>query len=395
MKAFNTELFDNTMLIDEAETLQSAGFIDKKQVDFIEAKLPAYHKHSNIFARIGLIILGGLLYSACCSFLSVASIPFMATSETGVFKVLVLLYAIIGFIALELIFIRQHKFYRHGLDDAFLYCAQASALTFIGLISSDADHFTGLFFAAIVLGILCCIRYVDSISALIACTGLCALTTDICFRGSAGKLLLPFAMMLVAVGIFVICRFLQKNNSVSHYYKKSIQLCLAFSAILFYFSGNYLVVRELSELLLDMRIMPGSDIAFAPFFYAFTFLTPAGFIYFSLVKHNRALLWIGILTFAFSIFTIRYYYHFMPAEVALLIGGLLLFGIAFFALSKLKERTTGVTAEPDRHGSSSDLLNLEAIWLIENYGAHAHPTSSNSLNTGGGEFGGAGSSDNF
>jgi hypothetical protein len=43
---------------------------------------------------------------------------------------------------------------------------------------------------------------------------------------------------------------------------------------LFYLSGNYFAVRELSEELLHTHIGPGQDISLAWFFYAWTFIVP-------------------------------------------------------------------------------------------------------------------------
>lgn len=164
-----------------------------------------------------------------------------------------------------------------------------------------------------------------------------------------------------------------------------------FIAILFYLSGNYLVVRELGSMLLEHSPEPDSDITFAPFFYLFTLLCPLIFVYFGLRKKNRMLIWIGAICLAFSVFTFRYYFHVMPLELALILGGTLLFALSAFTIRKLKGKDSGLTFEPDRYWAGEEFLNLEALTLIERHGSNPSPDTGNETEFGGGDFGGAGS----
>ena len=94
-------------------------------------------------------------------------------------------------------------------------------------------------------------------------------------------------------------------------------------------------------MLLGNEILPGKDIPFAIFFYAFTFIVPVVYLVQALKTKDRIMLWISFLAIGFSIYTIRFYYSVLPIEVALTLGGLVLFAIAYFSIKKLKDKETG------------------------------------------------------
>lgn len=391
MIAFNKGLLENTFLVYEAEALQKAGFINKKQTAFIENQLPGYSSKSNVLVRVGMFILGCFLFSSCCGFF--ALITTLGGNHHYAWTFFV--YAIFGFLGLEFM-IRKMKYYANGLDDAFLVCAQLCAMVFIGFLIDDLDMLSPLFLAISTTGILCCIRYVDRFSALIACFGATAFIVNIFLEmGSPGKSLLPFILMLVAFGLYRLQLWLKKSKDGESFYKKSLQVTYAYALILFYLSGNYLVVREATEELLHVYIEPGNDISLAFLFYGLTFLTPLVYLYFAFVKKDRLLLWIGMLAFGFSVFTIRYYYSVLPLEMALLLGGALLFGFAFFSMRKWRGLTNGVTFEPDRFISSDELLNAQSLALIQNYGLKPGSGSGDTVEFGEGKFGGGGSGENY
>jgi hypothetical protein len=77
-------------------------------------------------------------------------------------------------------------------------------------------------------------------------------------------------MMLFAIVLYFLSKTIIKKISRTFYYK-GILLANSFSLVLFYFSGNYLVVRAFS-LAANAEITTGHDISFALFFYGFTFV---------------------------------------------------------------------------------------------------------------------------
>ena len=167
-----------------------------------------------------------------------------------------------------------------------------------------------------------------------------------------------------------------------------------FSLILGYLSVNYLVVRELSLALMGIEVAPNGDIPLAFLFYALTFAIPIGFLVFSLKQKSRPMLIIGILAFAFSVFSIKYYYSFIPVEIALILAGILLFGFAYICIVKLKHKESGVTFMRDRNTDANSLLYAQAIIVNSqiNIGVSA-PESE--MPFGGGGFSGGGAGETF
>lgn len=391
MIAFDPDLLKNTFLVKESEALENAGFIHASQGELIEKQLPAYQGHSNLLARIGIFILACLLYSS-----TVALITFIVSPDNGNFTSLFFIYAIVGFGGLELL-IRRMKYFAHGTDDAFLFGAQIAFLCFVGSLLTDHDTWWPLFFSAMLVGSFCCMRYVDQFSALLACLGVTALAINLLLEsGTAGKVLLPFVLLVVSVGMFFLYSYLKKHTNKEGFYDKSLKLIYAYSLLLFYLSTNYFMVREANEALLNTSLAPGEDISLAFVFYSFTLLTPPVYLYMALKNKDRLLLWIGVVCAAASIATIRYYHAVIPLEFALIAGGLALFVTAYLCMKKLKGKTEGATFEKDRFLSSDDLLNAEALILISNFspkpGEVIHP---NDVEFGGGEFGGGGSGEKY
>ena len=213
--------------------------------------------------------------------------------------------------------------------------------------------------------------------------------------GDIGKSILPFVMMLFSALLYFSAKRALKNIKLP-YYSKGIQLVNSFSLILFYLSGNYLVVRELSIVLLKKEIPATQEISFAPFFYAFTIIVPAFYLVYSLIKKNKIMLWIGFLALSFSIFTILYYHHILPTEQALTFGGLALFVFTYFSIKKIKNNETGLTFLPDRFSNSNSQLNLETVIIASQFGLQPEKNQQESpMKFGGGGFSGGGSGGEF
>lgn len=377
---------ENLTLVEEAHSLKEGGFIDSNQYDAIKKELVIPKSYNNLLIRAAFFVLGVFLYSSICGFLTLISTE--ALDEN--FKIIVFLYAIIGFVGSEIL--TRQKFYGHGLDDAFLLGSQLTLAIAVGLLTEGNE----IVIASIITltALMSYLRYLHLSMALLFCLALTATLTYAMFElGNTGKTFLPFVIMIFAVAIY----FLTKTTLpklANPFYHKGISLANSFSLILFYLSGNYLVVRELSVALLGAAIAPNSDIPFALFFYGFTFLVPVFYLVYSLLKKERIMLWIGFLTLGFSIYTIRFYYAVLPIEIVLTTGGLLLFSFTYFAIKKLKNKETGVTFKPNRFTKTNAFLNAE-ILISSQLGLKPETTTESNMEFGGGGFSGGGSGGEF
>ncbi|MEL1241114.1 hypothetical protein [Flavobacterium flavipallidum] len=387
MIAYDKNLLDNSILLDEAKDLKNAGFISKEQFENIHSQLNHLKTNKNLLVRLGFFLLGCLMYSSICGTLSLTLFQLFQNH----LSIIVLIIALVGIIGLE--YFSRENYFGHGLDDAYLL----GFLLALGVFTGSTFDGSELLITCVIsiAAILTYLRYLHLSSALIACLAATATIAYTTFElGVIAKSLLPFIMMLFAVvGYWLSKKSLEKvTNS---YYYNGILLTNNYALILFYLAGNYLVVRELSILLLGTEIPKGQDITFAPFFYLFTFLVPLTYIFRALKARNRFMLWIGVLALTFSIYTIRYYYALLPVEIALTAAGMILFFFSFFVIRSIKEKESGITFKIDRFLNSNALANAEILITASQMGMKPTTLDESKIKFGGGGFSGGGSSGNY
>lgn len=380
-------LLNNLALVEEAETLQNGGFISKEQTKIIKNALPSFRSQNNILVRLGFFLLGAFLYLSICGAISLIGL----SGEDFYFKICCYLFAGVGIIGAE--FLANQKYYRHGLDDAFILGILLNIGFAIAITTEGYEIIIAVFVA--ITSFLTYRRYLHLLSMLVFCLASSAVLFFGMFEiGDIGKTILPFVAMLASAGFYLFTKNRIKSLTGWYYYN-GLLLANSFCLILFYLSCNYLVVRELSFELLGVDVLPGQDIPFAFFFYAFTFIVPVVYLVQALKTKDRIMLWISLAAIGFSIFTIRFYYSVLPIEVALTFGGLVLFVIAYFSIQKLKNKEEGLTFKPDRINNSNAILNAEALIVASTFGMKPEVKTDSPMDFGGGGFSGGGSGGSF
>ena len=386
-------LLDNLALTSEAESLQNAGFINKEQRNLIRKELPSFKIQNNILVRIGFFLLGAFLYLSICGVIALIGLT-SSSSERIFFEMCCYLFAAVGIAGAEFLVIQ--KYYRHGLDDAFILGILLNVGIAVGI--STEHHETPVIPAVFVAiaSFLTYRRYLHLVSMLVFCLASSAvLFFGLIEIGDIGKTILPFAAMLIAGGFYFLTKRSLKNLTEVYYFN-GLLLINSYCLILFYLSCNYLIVRELSSELLGFDILPGQDIPFAFFFHAFTIIIPIVYLVQALKTKDRIMLWVSFASIAFSIYTIRFYHSILPIEAALTLGGLVLFAITYFSIKKLKNNETGLTFKPDRINNSNSLLNAEALIVASTFGLKPEVKPADSpMDFGGGGFSGGGSNGSF
>ncbi len=387
MIVYEKQFLDDLALLEEANSLKEAGFISKEQRDLIKKELPDFKGNSNILVRLGFFLLGAFLYLSICGAISLLGL----IGEQSFFNVCCYIFAIVGFVGAELL--ANQKYYGHGLEDAFCLGAILNVGFAIAITTEGYELIIAIFVA--IASFVMYRRYLHLLSLLVFCLATSAVLFYGLFEfGPVGKTILPFVAMIVSAAFYF---FTKKaiNNLKERYYYNGLLLANSFCLVLFYLSCNYLVVRELSVMLLGNEILPGKDIPFAIFFYAFTFIVPIVYLAQALKTKDRIMLWISFLAIGFSIYTIRFYYSVLPIEVALTLGGLILFAIAYFSIRNLKTKESGLTFKPDRINSSNAFLNAEALIVASTVGLKPEVKSESPMEFGGGGFSGGGSEGTF
>ncbi|WP_430399660.1 hypothetical protein [Flavobacterium sp.] len=385
MQAYHKDLLENEAMISNAKSLFTQKFISKEQLNEVTSKLVSLDTNPNLLVRFGFFLLGCFLFSSIVGSISLLFIPLLDSN----YQIVPFFYFGVGIIVLEIL---VHKnYFKHGLDDAFIVCSQLALYIGVGILF---ESFLAVYLTMFVFGALFCIRYVNALSMFVSCIGLMAfIFLSITEHSFIPKALLPFIAFFIAVLLYSIYL---KLNSIDdfYFYEFALQNLKIFSLVLAYFSLNYMVVRELSESLLNVEVLLGEDIPLAFIFYATTFIIPASYIGYSLFKKDRIILFVGILAFAYSIFTIRFYYQLLPIEVALVIGGIVLFIVAYLSIKRLQFCETGLTFKPDRGSDSSLLKNAQAL-IVSAQVPNAPVPNQSDMPFGGGGFSGGGAGSKF
>ena len=387
MIALDKIKLENQLLVEEAQLLYKARFISKDQFSEIITSHPALKKQQNLLLRIGFALLGILLYSSICGFISFVGFSFMEDD----FEIFLFLFAAVGSIGAE--FFANQNYSEQGLDDSFIIGSQLVLFGAIASITNENELIVAS--VATIVSLLTYLRYLNRASIIIFCV---ASTSVIAFGlfelGIIAKSILPFIVMIYGIGIYFACKRIAINLQFP-FYQKGILLVKYYGLILFYFSGNYLVVRELSIELMGSEIAQNSDISFAWFFYTFTFIVPGIYMFFGIKLFDRALLYIGFLCFVFTLYTIDLYFLEVSAEIYLIVAGLLLFTVAYFSIKKLKDKREGLTFQPDRFTNSTDFINTEALILTSQFGLKPENTIDSPMKFGDGGFSGGGSNGGY
>ena len=382
MIAYNKTLLENTFLVEEAIDLKKSGFIQVENLNTIKQQLNTLKTSRNIFVRIGLFLLGALLY------LSIIGVLFLIVINLNSdFKTVGFVISIIGLGILELLC--SQNFFRHGLDDAFIIGAQ---LSFYSTIVVDSDTPIGGFVSMIIIGLVFAIRYVNTLSFIVFLSGIVFLTGFLLIEYTSISAILPFVLLAMAIGFYSIHQKF-KNHPKLYFYQDVSEWFYIYTLFLGYISVNYFVVRTLSEELLSADYTK-SDVSFGWVFYLLMFMIPLVYIAYSLKTKNRTMLYIGGLTFALSIATFRYYNSILPAEWALLLAGLGIFALVYFVIQKIKTNQTGITFQHDSTNDTAMLNNIEALIVNSQDIKHAEEGQSK-MPFGGGDFSGGGAGGSF
>jgi hypothetical protein len=391
MLAYNKEGIDNLAIVRQAGKWRKQNLISPEEFNSINEKHFTFYTDHNIFSRIGMFIFTLVVISAAFGI-------FTLVTELKAALIQLICFAVICTYAAENLFRNRHYF-RSGVSDALIYSALL-LLTFIVVMIVDSNDINfradTLFYLAGITPfiIIASTRYADSFLAAISFTLIIWINALILFKfGDAGKLLLPFETMIISMMIYISFRKLGKKNQL-RYWSHCIATIETLSIVTFYLAGNYFVVRSLSEVLLGAEYLPGTDIAFSWFFYAFTILTPAILILAGLRKKDYILLRAGILLEAVGVLSIKYYYSFMPIELALMLAGVIIVLIAWISMRYLKSPCFGITTEDDEARDKEALTVLGSI-VVAQATSNLRPTESQPNRFGGGETGGGGAGSEY
>ena len=384
-KAYPAAWADDEATRTAADRWQRRGLLTPAQQAAIDAAHPVGYYRPHNWIRLLLLIATLFGAASGLGFLLLAT-EFKCSS--GVYAALVALAAI----ALLEVIVKRSQHYRSGVDNALLYIAVVAWGCLVYELTDNAFSlsFISITWLLLVLAVLLAalVRYADPVVAAACFIAALWLAALILMHSKLGRLLLPFGLMAIVGALLLALR--QLPARADYYYYRSAGLVLrALGLAGLYLAGNYLLVREGHAALLTSG-GPSGQVALAPLFYLLTAGIPLVYIGLGLRRHDRLLLTVGLLTLAFSLFTLRYYRSLLPPEIAATLGGLLLLLGALAALRYLRTPRHGLTAEADE--STPPQFNLESMVVAQTVHVAAPEAG---YEFGGGQSGGGGAEGSY
>ncbi|MCE7040530.1 hypothetical protein [Dyadobacter sp. CY312] len=230
-------------------------------------------------------------------------------------------------------------------------------------------------------------RYADVLLAGCSYAILFTLLGNLMFKFSLGKALLPFAVMTLALVIYFISKKIR-----SSYYHSCSKLIQILALLTFYLGGNYYVVREANAVLNNFSASVSPQIAYAGLFYFFTAFIPLAYIFFGLKSKSRILLVTGLVSLAFSFFTVQYYTGYLTIPQALSVAGLIMILLSSGMIHFLKKPVFGIS--DNQENDNGRLLQIQTLLAAEYLGAPPQQQDGFDFG-GGGEFSGGGAGSTY
>ncbi len=388
MIAYNTNWLDNLAIRRETEKAFDKGCITSEENVSVLQQYPVGFYMPNPYVRIGLFILTAVI--AFFSF-GLFSLMFLSSSETG-WGLLCIFFGIVSYGVLETM-VHSKNHYKSGVDDALMWMSGAFIIGGMNIIS-NLQPLTNAILIFIIAGILT-IRFANAIMAAATFLSLLAVIFLAYIKiGPIAKATTPFLLMIITAIIYFSLRK-ELSSGKWKYYSSCITIVIITALICFFAAGNYFVVRETSNSMFELNLREGESIPYGWLFWILTAAVPLVYIYRGLQIKDRILLRVGVLLVAAIVFTYRYYYHVIPVEMAMTIGGIILIFLSYALIKYLDQPKNGFTSHDTGDKHVTDALQVEALAISETYSAPSVAPSNDNNLFGGGSGGGGGASGEY
>lgn len=399
MIAYNTTTLDNIRLVKKAKGWYARQLLTTEQLAAATDRYTINFYTPHLFIKIGLFIFTWVSIGAAVGLFSLFFMGLLSSANGDAAIALECLLFAAGCIVVLEALIRQKKLHRSGIDEALLYaalCFVASAIAFLLPNWFNNGSNNALSFSLLMLPVLAAavVRYGDALVAF--ALALCSYVVFfllILKLGAIAKLVMPFALMLLSVFIYIITKRARHNDRLRHW-QTALSVFEATALVVFYLSGNYYIIRESGIEFFDLHLAPGSDIPLAFFFYIFTAIVPVIYLFYGLKHKDRLLLWVALLALAAGAVTFKYYFSTGHPEIILTLAGMALVGVAYAAIRYLKTPRHGLTFEQDPDKDSFLQTNAEALLQARTFG-HSATAPAHTTEFGGGSGGGGGANSSW
>lgn len=388
MIAYNIEWLDNLLLHDELEAAATKNDINEEEKRTALNEYPVGFYSPNLFIRIGLAVLTIIIVAF--SF-GLVSLMFLSNANEKTFGAINIFFGVLCYGILELM-VQQKKHYHSGVDDALLYMAGICFIGGINLIGNISLSSNCLL--TFILTVYLLSRFANALMAIAAVGAFLLLVffTYVKF-GYVAKATAPFLLLLLAAGIYCFAKYLS-NKIAFRLYKRALVFVAITALVCGYAAINYFVVNQTASSMYGFTTHAKQPFIFAWLFWLLTILLPLVYIFRGVQKKDAVILRIGLILIAAIVFTIRNYYTFLPIEMMLSIGGVIMLIVSFGLTRYLEPPKFGFTSAVLANTNNFGNTNIEALIIAETFNGTQQSTL-NDTNFGGGSFGGSGASGDF
>jgi hypothetical protein len=385
MQAYKKIDLNNKYIREQAEEALQTACISNERYNTILQAFPSKLYTPNYFIRIalGLLTIVAVLFSGLLLWLLTSA------SDTPAIKALLIFLAILCYITLELL-VKTKQYYNAGVDNVLMIMVMAFVISAF-FVSDFEVSWLAISSTVMVIGLWLSIRFTDAFMAMISyCCFFMFLFLLYLKAGYIPKATAPLMMMAVSALVYFAMKKLV--NSQTFMYRFCFKTVIFLTLITFYASGNYFVVKELSNQMFQLQLTLHDPIPLGWLFWMLTFIIPPAYIIYGIIKKDFPVMRTGLGLIAATIFTIKYYYTMLPVEIELLIAGIILIALGYALIRYLLIPKYGFTSA-DLYPSKKEALNAEALIIAETFNKQATIESDGLY--GGGSSGGGGATGEY
>ncbi|MBC7887335.1 MAG: hypothetical protein H7Z13_05555 [Ferruginibacter sp.] len=386
MIAYNSLWLHNLFIREQAAVAFHQNCLDKEECELINSKYPVHFYTPNLFIRIGLFILTTVILIFSFGLLALLFLDSLDKIVGG----MAIFFAFLSYAALEYM-VQAKNHLQSGADDALLWISACSLFGGTSYLTNAGDLANCIII--FIIALYSTLRFADRVMGAVLYISLLGIFFFVCTRfGPLGKAIVPFVIMAISAIIYLLVNK-AKRLKVNQLYSNCLVVVSLAALLSFYFSGNYYVVRELSNTVFNLNLAQNESIPFGWLFWIFTVVIPLFYLVKGIQKKDIVMIRVALLLVAAIIFTVHYYYTVASIEAIMTTAGVLLMVVSYGLTRYLDTPKYGFTILEIAPQDATGKLQIESLLQVQSLTGKSAGSDGN--NFGGGSFGGGGASGEF
>jgi len=381
MKAYRHSDLYNKYVIEQATDALQTSCINSHSYTKILNAYPGKLYTPDYFIRIalGLLTIVAVLFSGLLLWLvSFASLDREITT-------LLISLAILCYIALEIL-VRKKQYYNAGVDNILMIMVITFIIS-VFFVSGYETSWLVISSVSMVIGLWLTVRFTDAFMAMVSYCSLFIFIFMAYVRlGNIARATAPLMMMVVSALVYFVMK--KMINGKTFMYRSCFRAVTFLALVTFYASGNYFIVKEVSNQMFHLQLSLNDPIPFGWLFWILTLIIPPAYIIYGILEKDFLVMRTGLGLIAATIFTVKYYYSIFPVETEMLGAGIILIALSYALIKYLAAPKYGFTSI-DQYPSKKEALHAEALIIAETFSPQANLKNDGLYGGGGGGGGGA------